>query len=63
MLVVLTTAEPERGLSTEVYTRNGKQVVPFCGYMENVLPSSPLACLSLLMAPNFAAGSGKSILA
>jgi hypothetical protein len=35
--VVLATTEPERGLSMAVLSKNGKQAVPFCGYMENVL--------------------------
>ena len=63
MHVVPTMTEPERGLSTEVYSRNGKQMAPFYGYTENVLSSSPFTCSSPLMSLDFTAGSGKSLLA
>jgi hypothetical protein len=34
--VVLAMTELERGLSTAIYSRNGKKVAPFFGYKENV---------------------------
>jgi hypothetical protein len=38
--VVLAMTELEHGLSTAIYSRNGKKVAPFCGYKENVLQSN-----------------------
>ena len=38
--VVLAMTELEHGLSTAIYSRNGKKVALFCGYKENVLQSN-----------------------